>query len=278
MFTNKHKSLVHTLSIRHCHYFSRTWMENYISGVLLQCILTVFFLLILLWVIFVNFSFTAPATASSANNLTQVVIVMVVKYFKILAFSHHWWKLLHGTGSSREANSYLCTGVIPIYYGVWGFITVFIRVCHCSLSWAESVQITPPNPAFCNYFNIIYPCVYACHFVCLWIFQVISYQIVIWGLCAFLISTMHVMCHTTLILLDFEHDSYIWRESTNDEAPPCESFSSFLSVPPPSDILLSTLFLSTFCFLVLKWGRKFYTHKKPCVEVVLFTVFTSLHF
>jgi len=65
-------------------------MENYISGVLLQCSLIIFFLLILLWIIFANFSFTAPATASSTNNLTEVVITAVVKYFKIFAFSHHW--------------------------------------------------------------------------------------------------------------------------------------------------------------------------------------------
>lgn len=86
MFTNKHKSLVHALSRRHCHYFSRTWMENYISGALLQCSLTVLFLLILLWLIFVNFSFTAPATTSSTNNLTQVVIVTVVKVLQNSCF------------------------------------------------------------------------------------------------------------------------------------------------------------------------------------------------
>ena len=54
----------------------------------MQCSLTIFSLLILLWVIFVNFSLTAQATASSTNNLTEVVITTVVKYFKILAFSH----------------------------------------------------------------------------------------------------------------------------------------------------------------------------------------------
>lgn len=85
MFNNKQKSLVHTLSRRHCHNFSRTWRENYISGALLQCSLSVFYLLILLWVIFVKFSFTAPVTAST-NNLTQVVIVTVVKVLENSCF------------------------------------------------------------------------------------------------------------------------------------------------------------------------------------------------
>jgi hypothetical protein len=40
-----------------------------------------------------------------------------------------------------------------------------------------------------------------------------------------------------------------------------------LSVPPPSNILLRTLSFNTFCVLVLKWKIKFYTHKKPCIEV-----------
>jgi len=43
-------------------------------------------MLILLWVIFVGFSFTAPATASSTNNLTEVVIVTVVKVLQNSCF------------------------------------------------------------------------------------------------------------------------------------------------------------------------------------------------
>lgn len=68
--------------------------------------------------------------------------------------------------------------------------------------------------------------------LCVCVFQVISCQVFVWILYAFLIPSKHVTCKVTLILLDFQHDNYIWGKNTNYEAPHCESFSSFWSLPP----------------------------------------------
>jgi hypothetical protein len=62
--------------------------------------------------------------------------------------------------SSREANSYLCPVAVPILYGVWGFITVFIRICQWSISWAELVQLTPHNTTFCNLILSVHVCMH----------------------------------------------------------------------------------------------------------------------
>jgi hypothetical protein len=42
-----------------------------------------------------------------------------------------------------------CTKLLkkfPAFYGTWGFITVFTRARHLSLSWARLIQSIPPHP------------------------------------------------------------------------------------------------------------------------------------
>jgi hypothetical protein len=223
-------------------------------------------LLILLWVIFVNFSFTAPAT-SSTNNLTQVMIVTVVKVLQNSCF-------LTSLVKTNSMERSLLENLIVIYilewfpsYGVWEFITVFIRVCHLSISWAESVQLTPPSPAFCNYFNIIHICVYAYHFVCLCGSSKLCHTRLSSEVCVHFLSPPCMLCaiHPSFSLIlnmivIFEGKVPMMKFLLVNLSPASWQFLHL-------QIFCCTLSFSTFCVLVLKWAIKFYTHKNPCIEV-----------
>ena len=49
------------------------------------------------------------------------------------------WVLLEKQTGSQIAKKF------PAFYGAWRFITAFTHACHLSLSWASSIQSTPPH-------------------------------------------------------------------------------------------------------------------------------------
>jgi len=118
----------------------------------------------------------------------------------------------------------------PTFYGTQRFITAFTTARNLSISWARSIQYTPPHPASWISSLILSP-IYA------WVFQEVSLPKPFMHLS----SPAYVLHAQFISFFSIWSPEYIWEEYRSLSSLLCSLFHS----PVTSSLLGSNIFLST---------------------------------
>ena len=153
----------------------------------------------------------------------------------------------------------------PAFYGNWRFLTAFTSARHLSLSWASSIQSTPPHPN--SWISILILSSHLCLGLPSCLF---SSSFPTKTLFTPLLSPIRTTCLAHLILLDF----ITWTILGEQYRSVCFSLCSFLHSPVTSSLLgpniLSTPYSQTPSAYVppSMSATKFHTHTKQNAQYI----------